>query len=712
MITEQQQKTTQVHRRAFDGFFPMWRTVIIGSVIVIGFNLFWLIPALQDVESRVLSHLLEIAEKIEIEASEFVINHPKNMADEFELFVSQRLHDEVTIDTIDKREFFEFLQNRENVMEVYIIDSVGREKARVSRSKVFSPHELRNLGGNEQFNEAITLGFSARALHTQGKSIPNIVAFERVRIASGETYIFGVDVDISQRLTGFASELKDDEHEFAYIADDTGVIIDHYDHAQVGSSLLQVDFARAIYAGKEEGRKYTYQFGAYTDASGQKLQAVALLFEPINFVVVVEEPYRETWQSWNRFLAFALTGFLLFFLLMLFLVRSMARAIFYSQQATQEKEKTESIIENLETGIIEYSPDFQITLLNPRAEAMLGVRREDVVGKIIQPGALKENPAFMSLVQVLYPILSDSVKKIRVKKGIPDVMEMKIMRPAELDIQVITIPIRDKRHDAVRYLKVLRDISREQAIAKSKSEFISVAAHQLRTPLSAIKWVLRLMLDQDAGPISEEQSELLQKGYDSNERMIELVSDMLDIARIEEGKFGFEFHHAGIIALIEKTIEAFNMKAKEKNITLIFQKPEKDFSLKMDAARIELVLQNLIDNALKYTQNNGTITIAVESMGMYVRVSVRDSGIGVPKDQMGKLFTRFFRGANAVKLQTEGSGLGLFLVRNIIARHGGSVAVDTEEGKGSTFSFTLPLNEDHVPENNGGQEEFIEGLSV
>lgn len=710
-MTTPEQKIPHSYRQSLAALFPVWRTVIVGSIIVIAFNLFWLLPALNDVEARVLSHLLEIAEKIEIEASEFIIHYPKNQADEFELFVSQRLHDEVTIDTIDQREFFQFLENREDIVELYIIDSTGKEKARVSRAKVFADHELRAIGGSDYFIEAMSTGFSARALHVQGKPIPNIAVFERVRLATGEIYVFGADVDISERVKGFSRELQEDENEYAYIADDTGVIIDHYNHAQIGSSLLQVDFARSIYAEKESGEKYTYQFGTYNDAGGQKLQAVALQFDPVNFVIVVEEPYAEVWRTWNRFLIFALIGLSLFFLLVLFLTRSTTRAIFYSRQVLQEKEKTESIITNLETGIIEYSPGFEITLINPRAEEMLGVRKGEVEGKVIRPDTLTEKPAMLSLVQVLYPILSDSVKKIHVKKGLPDIVEMKIMRPAELDVQVTTIPIRDEHNIVIRYLKVVRDVSREQAIAKSKSEFISVAAHQLRTPLSAIKWVLKLMLDQDAGPISEEQRDLLKKGYDSNERMIELVTDMLDIARIEEGKFGFEFHHVNLIPLIDKAIEAFSMKAKEKNITLIFEKPEKDFSLKMDSARIELVLQNLVDNALKYTQNNGTITITVEQIGMYVRVGVRDSGIGVPKEQMGKLFTRFFRGANAVKLQTEGSGLGLFLVRNIIARHGGSVAVETEENKGSTFSFTLPLDEGRVHENNGEQEEFIEGLS-
>ena len=258
-------------------------------------------------------------------------------------------------------------------------------------------------------------------------------------------------------------------------------------------------------------------------------------------------------------------------MLALVLTRATLRAIDFSNQLIQEKGRTESVIENLETGIIEYSPDFLVTLVNPKAEQILGIKKEDVLGTVIHPDIIRKNPALTPLAQVLYPILAENVRKIRLQKGTPDIIEMKLARPAEIELQISTIPIHDERQEVVRYLKVLRDVSREQAIAKSKSEFISVAAHQLRTPLSAIKWVMKILLDQDAGPITPEQKDLLTKGYESNERMIELVTDMLDVARIEEGKFGFVFHHTNLDALIQKAMDAFIVKAKEKDITLVFE---------------------------------------------------------------------------------------------------------------------------------------------
>lgn len=710
-MAEPVRNTSQTQSKERASEFPVWRTVIIGLTVVVAFNFFWVTSALNDTEKRVFSHLLETAEKIEIEAKEIVINYPKSQIDELALFALQELRGNVTFDTFDAGEIVSFLQNRDDVVEAFIIDASGMEKARVAHEKVFAPHELRNVGKSEYFNEALDKGFTARALHIPGKETPNILAFERVDVPDLGVFVFGVNVNIHKRLKGFSQEIKEDEGELIYIADDTGAVIDHYNPERVGNSLLHMDFVKTVLDAKREG-KYAYQFDAYTDPAGERLQAVALLFEPIRFVIVAEEEYEEAWQTWNRFLFFAIASTALFVFLVLVLTRSTLRAIGFSNQLIREKRRTESVIENLETGIIEYSPDFLVTLMNPKTEQILGIKKEDVLGTVIYPSIIHKDPALTPLAQVLYPILAENVRKIRLQKGMPDIVEMKLSKPAELELQISTIPIRDEHNNVVRYLKVLRDVSREQAIAKSKSEFISVAAHQLRTPLSAIKWVMKLLLDGDAGPINDEQKNLLTKGYESNERMIELVTDMLDVARIEEGKFGFIFHHVNVIALIQKAMDAFAMKAKEKNISLVLDAQETSYSLKIDAARIELVLQNFIDNALKYTPNDGTITISVASTGRYVKISIRDTGIGVPKEQVSRLFTKFFRGANAVKRQTEGSGLGLFLVKNIVARHGGNISVETEEGKGSVFSFTLPMDEGKIPAMEERAEEFMNGLST
>lgn len=525
---------------------------------------------------------------------------------------------------------------------------------------------------------------------------------EKISLEFQQLFSGGAEQDIRN----FSTELKEEENELVYVADDSGRIISHYSLSKIGS-LLPNDIKLRRGANPA---KYVYKFFSLSDSGGQKMQAVALLIEPMNFTVVVEEDYGKTWSSWYRFLAISFIGIFAFVALILFLARNILKIFNLSRQLTEEKEQTASIVSNLEVGIIEYDTDFKILLINPKAQQFLGVSEADVLGKIISSDSMKDS-RLQSLTQALYPALASNVKKICIRDGECKTMELKLEAPFEVELQIETIPIHDQDKNIYRYLKVLRDVSRENAIAKSKSEFISVAAHQLRTPLSAIKWVFKMLLDGDAGSINNEQKMFLQKGYQSNERIIQLVTDMLDVARIEEGRFGFEFYYADVINIIKKAMEAFQVKAIEKNIKLTLESPPNPIKpIKVDPTRIELVLQNLIDNALKYTLSGGDVVVKVELVGSFVQISIKDSGVGIPDGQEKKLFTKFFRGTNAVKIQTEGTGLGLFITRNIILRHGGKIWAETKEGKGSTFYLTLPIDEKLIPPVGAVVDEFMEGL--
>lgn len=236
------------------------------------------------------------------------------------------------------------------------------------------------------------------------------------------------------------------------------------------------------------------------------------------------------------------------------------------------------------------------------------------------------------------------------------------------------------------------ELKRAKELDRLKSEFISTAAHQLRTPLSAVKWTLKMIIDGDLGVINSEQKTFLMQGYQSNERMIDLVNDLLNVARIEEGRFGYKFSLVQLEDLIENIIQEFVHRIEEKKIRFSFNKPPKPLAkAKIDPAKLRLVISNLIDNAIKYTPEMGEVTVSMKYDTNNIELSVKDSGIGIPKDQQNRLFTKFFRSDNALRMQTEGSGLGLFIVKNIIEKHKGKVRVESEENKGATFTFTLPI---------------------
>lgn len=235
---------------------------------------------------------------------------------------------------------------------------------------------------------------------------------------------------------------------------------------------------------------------------------------------------------------------------------------------------------------------------------------------------------------------------------------------------------------------------------KLKSDFISVAAHQLRTPLSGVKWVLKLLLDGDLGSINEDQKGMLKRGYETNEKMIQLVNDLLNVSRIENGKFGYKFEKNDFMKLLNTLIENTVLPSRERNIEVRLENKVgviPDFMF--DPEKLLIALQNIVDNAMKYTLPGGSVTIVVERQGDYIEVKVSDTGVGIPKDDIAKLFSKFFRAANVIHLQTDGSGLGLFIVKSIIMRHGGQIWVDSIEGKGTTFTIVVPVIEELLPKD-------------
>jgi signal transduction histidine kinase len=225
-----------------------------------------------------------------------------------------------------------------------------------------------------------------------------------------------------------------------------------------------------------------------------------------------------------------------------------------------------------------------------------------------------------------------------------------------------------------------------------KTEFVSIAAHQLRTPLSAIKWTLRMVLDGDTGELNSEQKELLEKTYVSNERMISLINDLLNVSRIEEGRFLYKQELVNLEDVISIVIDSSQELLKMKKMKLTFEKPKESLpQVSADREKMELAVQNLLENAVKYTPEGGKIDISLEKDNDNIIFKIKDTGVGIPDDQHERIFTKFFRGDNVIRMETEGSGLGLYTTRNIIDAHKGKIWFDSKEGEGTIFTFTIPI---------------------
>ncbi|RMD59496.1 PAS domain S-box protein [Candidatus Parcubacteria bacterium] len=374
--------------------------------------------------------------------------------------------------------------------------------------------------------------------------------------------------------------------------------------------------------------------------------------------------------------------------------RSQIRAFRDLQEARrrtqEEKEKVEAIISNFVDPIIVLDKDQKISLVNPAATEIFGLSQKHY-GKRISSKNNFSMENFRSLIHREFKVKTAADLKI----DDDSIEEVTINADGqELTYKVITASVVGQRGEVLGIMKIFYNLTREKMIDKLKSEFISIAAHQLRTPLSAIKWAIKMILDGDAGELNEEQKELLQKGYDSNERIIALVNDMLNVSRIEEGRFGYSFKKSDFAEVLNTVVSSLEAKIAEKQIKLEVKGIDNLPKVFMDPSKMTLVLQNLLENAVKYTPEHGKIWVTVEAGKKFLRVSIKDNGVGIPAKDKEKLFSKFFRASNVVRMQTEGSGLGLFIVKNVIEKHGGEIVCNSEEGKGTEFVFTLPIDQE------------------
>jgi len=345
-------------------------------------------------------------------------------------------------------------------------------------------------------------------------------------------------------------------------------------------------------------------------------------------------------------------------------------------RAEEEKNKTLAIIKNFTDGLLVFDKENRLSLISPQARDFLGIEEKEVLGK--HTSELVNVPILKALVN----LFGEEIRKV--------FREEISLKEGNLVLEITTAPFLQGK-DKLGSLIIIHNITREKLIERMKTEFVSLSAHQLRTPLAAIKWTLKLFLEGDLGQITKEQREFLEKTYKSNERMISLINDLLNVTRIEEGKYIYQSLFYDMSEIVQSVIDLFKEEIKIKNIKIELKTPGELPKILMDQEKIKLVIENFLDNAIKYTFPRGKVTVYIIRGTNEIEVRVQDTGVGIPKDQQSRVFTRFFRGSNVLRMDTEGSGLGLFLAKNIIEAHGGKIGFDSESGKGSTFYFTLPL---------------------
>ncbi len=356
----------------------------------------------------------------------------------------------------------------------------------------------------------------------------------------------------------------------------------------------------------------------------------------------------------------------------------------------------ESIISHLSVGVLSYDTDFKVSVFNPAAEEIFGLTQDKIVGKTLS-AQLGSETQYRILAQTVFSSLAPKVIKRSEPGAYPQVVDISFESPV-LELRVITDHVTDAKGNPVGFLKLITNRTREMELLRSKTEFISVAAHQLRTPLTAAHWALESLVSfKDFG---EEAKSIARTGFEASKKMLKTVNDLLDVSKIEEGKFGYVFASVDAVKFLEDILTQSNVIARQYGIKLYFQRPQEALTAVLDVQKMNMAVSNIIDNAIKYNVENGETTVSLQRSKdpSFLLVSIEDTGIGIPVDEQKHVFEKFYR-SDAIKQHTpDGTGLGLYIAKNVVERHGGEIWFESEVNRGTTFYFTIPTTKLVVPQ--------------
>lgn len=348
--------------------------------------------------------------------------------------------------------------------------------------------------------------------------------------------------------------------------------------------------------------------------------------------------------------------------------------------AKEEKDRVFQVIANFSDGIILLDSKGIIKNINFQAEKILGIASSSLLERSVLELKNFLNAGF------IVPLVAQ--EKETVKK------EILIDNSLVIEVSVYPLIIHSLIFDKKDIAKciVIRDITKEKVIEKRGADFVSLTIHQLNAPLAALKLSLEMLLAGDFGKLSKQQKSILEKMYQRDKMMVSLVSGLLHVAKIEQEGYAYNQTEVNFEELVKLVVDFNEEEIKNKKIRFAFNKPAIQLpGVLIDKEKMFLAIQNIVDNAVKYTPVKGTITLSLALHGNELELKIEDSGIGIPEAQRDKLFSKFFRAANATKMQVGGSGLGLFITKSIVEAHGGKIWCTSKEDHGSTFFILLPI---------------------
>jgi PAS domain S-box-containing protein len=353
----------------------------------------------------------------------------------------------------------------------------------------------------------------------------------------------------------------------------------------------------------------------------------------------------------------------------------------------EENEHSKILLESIGDGIVVTDQNGKVLNMNGSAETLFGLKKQDIAGSIFWEAVPFEDENGKRIATQDRPIF----RSIHSLEKVSGTYAFSQKGDGKLSTIATSTPI-IYQGKVAGVIVVFHDVTKEKEIEKSKTEFISLASHQLRTPLSSIRWHAEELLSEEIGTMNEHQKLYIQKMYNANQRMIQLTDMFLNVSRVETGSVRLMPEVLDLALMAKDATSDLAILIAEKKLSVEVTAEEGLPKVNADKNCVLTVFQNLIGNAVKYTPSGGRVRVTAKKSDGNALITVADSGIGIPKNDQPRIFTKLFRAGNVSEQESDGNGLGLYLVKSTIELLGGSIRFESEENKGTTFSFIIPFN--------------------
>jgi len=360
------------------------------------------------------------------------------------------------------------------------------------------------------------------------------------------------------------------------------------------------------------------------------------------------------------------------------------------QRAERAKQKERALLASIGEGVIAADAQGRAILVNAAAERMMGWKAEELIGKPLMDFIRIKDDKGRDIQQSKRPIQRaiTSLKPFTTDTTSPLYYVRK--DGSEFPAAITATPV-IQDGELVGAIDIFRDITQEKEIDVAKSTFVSLASHQLRTPLTSIRWALETVQLEAGKTLTKDQQAFLDTALYSTKQLSGLVRELLNVSRIDTGRLSVNPEPTKLTRVVRDVLSDIDVERRHKSIRIIAKLSSAVPAISFDPILVRQVVLNFLTNALKYTPANSVVRVVCTREGKKVRFSVTDSGIGIPAAEQPQIFQRFFRASNARAHQEDGSGLGLYLAKMLVQLSGGDIGFTTQEGKGSTFWFTLPF---------------------